>query len=114
MVALDLERPRAFGIIFMQTIHKKCWPEFFSKFCSGERTFELRLADFDLKSGDTLVFDEYDPKTKKYTGRSASFVCKRVEHSAQNPLQFYETEDVKKHGFWIIALEKQNEVRFKK
>lgn len=88
----------------MATIEKKCWPEFFNKFCSGERTFELRLADFDLKDGDILLFKEYDPKTKKYTGREASFLCEKVEHSAKNPLQFYKIKDVKKHGFWIIKL----------
>lgn len=88
-------------------IKKKCWPEFYEKFCSGERQFELRLADFDLKSGDTLVFEEYDPKTKTYSGRSASFVCARVERSAQNPLQFYKPEDVMQKGFWIIKLERQ-------
>lgn len=90
----------------MATIEKKCWPEFFAKFCSGERTFELRLADFDLKDGDTLVFKEYDPEKKEYTGRQASFLCKKVEHSAQNPLQFYRLQDVEKHGFWIIQLQK--------
>jgi len=52
----------------MAIIKKKCWPEWFERFCSGERTFELRLADFDLKSGDKLVFEEYNPKTKQYTG----------------------------------------------
>ncbi len=91
----------------MAIINKKCWPEFFEKFCSGERTFELRLADFDLKNGDILVFEEYDPDTKTYTGRKASFKCVKVEHSAQNPLQFYGIEDVKKHGFWIIELRQQ-------
>lgn len=91
----------------MAIINKKCWPEFFEKFCSGERTFELRLADFNLKDGDLLVFEEYDPKTKEYTGRKADFLCKKVEHSAQNPLQFYKVEDVAKDGFWIIQLEKQ-------
>ncbi|MFH1171209.1 MAG: DUF3850 domain-containing protein [bacterium] len=90
----------------MKTIKKKCWPEFFEKFCSGERQLELRLADFDLGEGDTLQFEEYNPETKSYTGRTASFFCKRVEHSAQNPLQFYRDEDVKKKGFWIIELEK--------
>lgn len=49
----------------MVIIKKKCWPEFFEKFCSGERTFELRLADFDLKTGDILLFEEYDPKDKE-------------------------------------------------
>lgn len=91
----------------MAVIHKKCWPEWFDKFCSGERTFELRLADFNLRDGDILVFEEYDPKRKMYTGRKTSFKCKRVEHSAQNPLQFYSIEDVKKYGFWIIKLEKE-------
>jgi len=91
----------------MTTISKKCWPEWYEKFCSGERTFELRLADFDLKDGDILVFEEYDPKTKSYTGRKTEFKCKKVEHSAQNPLQFYEVKDVKKNGFWIIQLEKK-------
>jgi hypothetical protein len=75
-------------------------------FVSGQRQFELRLADFDLKTGDTLLFEEYDPKKKKYTGRQASFNCTRVEHSAKNPLQFYQVKDVKKHGFWIIKLER--------
>jgi len=87
-------------------IRKKCWPEFFEKFVSGERIFELRLADFDLRTGDILILEEYNPKTKKYTGRKANFKCKRVERSAQNPLQFYNIEDVKKKGFWIIQLEK--------
>ncbi len=80
----------------------------FNKFSSGERTLELRLADFDLKKGDTLVFEEYDPGTGEYTGRKATFECKKVEHSAQDPLQFYKVEDVRKNGFWIIDLEKKN------
>jgi len=91
----------------MPIIKKKCWPEWFDKFCSGERTFELRLADFDLKDNDILSFEEYDPKTKKYTGRVANFKCSKVEHSAQNPLQFYDIKDVEKYGFWIIKLDKQ-------
>ena len=91
----------------MAIIEKKCWPEFYEKFLSGERTFELRLADFDLKDGDVLLFKEYDPEAKKYTGRETKFKCLRVEHSAQNPLQFYNVEDVKNKGFWIIKLEKE-------
>ncbi len=54
-----------------------------------------------------MVFEEYDPEKGEYTGRKASFRCKKVEHSAQDPLQFYKVEDVKKHGFWIIELEKE-------
>lgn len=90
----------------MAVIRKKCWPEWFEIFVSGKRKFELRLADFDLKTGDALVLEEYDPKTKSYTGRKAKFKCKRVERSAQDPLQFYKIEDVRRHGFWIIELDK--------
>ena len=92
----------------MAIIRKKCWPEWYEKFCSRERTFELRLADFNLKDRDILIFEEYNPETKKYTGRKTSFKCKKVEHSAQDPLQFYNVEDVRKHGFWIIQLEKED------
>jgi len=91
----------------MSIVTKKCWPEFFKKFSSGERTLELRLADFDLKNGDTLILKEYNPKTKEYTGRQASFLCQKVEHSAKNPLQFYRVGEVEKHGFWIIQLQKK-------
>ena len=51
-------------------IHKKVWPEYFEKILNGEKKFELRLADFDLNEGDILILEEYNPKTKKYTGRS--------------------------------------------
>lgn len=92
----------------MAIIKKKCWPEWFEKFISGERTLELRLADFDLKEGDKIIMEEYNPETKQYTNRQAEFLCKKVEHSAQDPLQFYNIDDVRKHGFWIIELEKRN------
>ena len=97
----------------MAIIKKKCWSKWFEKFSSGERTFELRLADFNLETGDTLVMEEYNPETKQYTGRQASFKCRKVEHSAQDPLQFYNVEDVRKHGFWMIELEKQPKLKIK-
>ncbi|MFA6190121.1 MAG: DUF3850 domain-containing protein [Candidatus Staskawiczbacteria bacterium] len=48
---------------------RKCWPEYFEKVISGEKRFELRLADFDVQKGDTLILEEWNPKTKQYTGR---------------------------------------------
>src|SRR3989344_9679496 len=51
-------------------IHKKIWPEFFEKVLSGEKRFELRVADLEISTGDTLVLEEWNPKTKMYTGRS--------------------------------------------
>lgn len=42
----------------MATIHKKVWKEYFEKIISGKKKFELRLDDFDVNEGDTLVLEE--------------------------------------------------------
>ena len=36
-------------------IHKKIWPEYFEAVLSGKKKYELRLDDFEIKEGDTLV-----------------------------------------------------------
>jgi len=38
----------------MAIIKKKIWPEYFELVRSGKKRFEARLADFDIKEGDTL------------------------------------------------------------
>lgn len=82
-------------------IEKKVWPEFFQKILDGEKTFELRLADFDCKSGDILVLSEWNPKTKEYTGRvlekEVTYVFKTKD------AKFWPKEDVEKYGFQIIS-----------
>ena len=64
----------------MAIIKKKIWPEYFELVASGKKKFELRLNDFDVTEGDTLLLEEWDPKTKGYTGRKiekkVSFVLK--------------------------------------
>jgi hypothetical protein len=37
---------------------------------SGKKEFELRLADFDIAEGGTLILEEWNPDIQKYTGRS--------------------------------------------
>lgn len=54
----------------MKKIKKKIWPEYFEAVKSGKKTYELRLNDFKVNEGDTLVLEEWDPKKKEYTGRS--------------------------------------------
>lgn len=53
----------------MPLIHKKIWSKYFELVKAGKKRFELRLADFDVEEGDVLVLEEWDPETKKYTGR---------------------------------------------
>ena len=85
-------------------IKKKIWPEFFEKTASGKKKWELRLGDFDVHSGDTLVLEEWDPKTKTYTGRS---IEKKVEYVKKFKLQelFWPEKEIKKHGLQIISLD---------
>ena len=48
----------------MATIKKKTWPEYFEAILSGKKKFDMRLADFDIQEGDTLLLEEWDPKNK--------------------------------------------------
>ena len=84
-------------------IHKKTWPKFFQEVLDGKKKFELRLADFDIKEGDMLILEEYDPKTKKYTGRS---IKKKVKWLTKwNPTEAHNFKEIKKFGFWEIEME---------
>ena len=89
----------------MTTIEKKAWPETFELFASGKRKLELRLADFDLKAGDVVVLKEYDPQTKQYTGRQKELRCRLVEKGVNDPLRFFNMEEVKEHGLFLIEFE---------
>jgi ribosomal protein S17 len=83
-------------------IEKKCWTEFFEKVLSGEKNFEVRLADFECQMGDILVLREWDPKTKEYTGRqiekTVGFVLKTKD------LSFWPKEEVDKYGYMVMGL----------
>jgi len=87
-------------------IKKKVWPEYFQQILNGKKKFELRLADFDIKEGDILVLEEYDPETDTYTGRKikkkAKFILKF------NPTRMHRLEEIKKFGFYIIEMEDGN------
>ena len=53
----------------MAIIKKKTWPIYFEAILSGKKNYDLRLNDFDIKEGDVLVLEEWDPESKEYTGR---------------------------------------------
>lgn len=82
-------------------IEKKIWPEFFEKILEGDKTFELRLADFECNLGDILVLKEWNSETKEYTGRSLE---KKVTYVLKTKdVGFWPKEDVDKFGFQIIS-----------
>lgn len=86
--------------LFMK-IEKKTWPELFQKVLDGDKNFDLRLADFEIKPGDILVLREYDPRTREYTERvmekKVTFVLKSKD------VNFWPKEDIEKYGFQVIS-----------
>jgi hypothetical protein len=87
----------------MSIIKKKIWPQYFDLVASGKKKFELRVHDFEIEEGDTLILEEWDPATKQYTGRKlekkAGYVlaCKLDD--------FGQEELIKKNGLLVITLE---------
>jgi ASC-1-like (ASCH) protein len=87
----------------MAIIKKKTWPELFNLVKSGKKRFDVRVADFELKEGDTLILEEYEPETKKYTGRK---IEKKVGYVLRYNLdKFGQKEEIEKHGLYVIQLE---------
>lgn len=86
----------------MAIIKKKSWPKIFNLMKSGKKKFDLRVADFKIKAGDTLVLEEYDPKKKKYTGKK---LMKKVKYVMKFSLNdFGQRKAVEKKGLYIIQL----------
>lgn len=87
----------------MKIIKKKIWPDYFRLVKSGEKKFEFRLADFEIEKGDKLILEEWDPKTKKYTGRK---IEKRVNYLSKFDLnKFGQQKEIEEIGFYIIQFD---------
>lgn len=90
----------------MAKIKKKTWPgpEHFEAVVNGKKKYELRLADWECKEGDILILQEWDPKTKKYTGRE---IKKKVTYVGKFKIDnlFWPKKEIEKHGIQVISLE---------
>lgn len=87
----------------MKTIKKKIHPEYFEAVASGKKLYEFRVADFEVAEGDMLILQEWNPETKKYTGRELQ---KGVSYVGKFTLDsFGQREALEKHGFYILSLE---------
>jgi hypothetical protein len=83
-------------------IEKKVLPEYFEKILSGEKTFELRLADWSCNVGDILVLGEWNPDTKDYTGRQ---VEKKITYILKTKdVHLWTKEEVDQYGLQIISI----------
>lgn len=84
----------------MAIIKKKTWPKLFELVASGKKRVELRLADFDIREGDTLVLEEWNPETKQYTGRK---IEKTVDYVLKFKLNdFGQEKEIKEKGLFVI------------
>jgi len=84
-------------------IEKKCWPKYFESIVSGDKNFEVRIADFEAKKGDTLILKEWAPDTKQYTGRE---IKKEITYVAkmENLEKFWSKEELEKYGIQVIGM----------
>lgn len=86
----------------MAIIHKKIWPETFDLIASGKKRFEVRLADFDIKKGDTIVLEEWNPETKAYTGRKME---KNVDYVFKFDLNKYgQKQEIIEKGLCVMQI----------
>jgi ASC-1-like (ASCH) protein len=84
-------------------IRKKLWKVYFDRVSSGQKKFEIRLADFACEPGDTLILDEWDPDTHQYTGRH---ITKKITYVAKTKdCHFWNQKEIEEHGFQIIQIE---------
>lgn len=86
----------------MAVIEKKSWPDKFDE--DQKVSCDFRLADFDLQAGDTVKFKEWDPKTKKYSGREYEKKVKRVTKH-ESPLRYWTPEQINQYGMYLIEWE---------
>ena len=86
----------------LSEIHKRTWTPFFNAILRGDKNGEVRLNDFDVKSGDTLILDEWNPNTG-YTGRSIKRKVRAVFPVDFH--RFHSAEEIQKYGHLYIELE---------
>lgn len=88
-------------------ITKKVLPEYFQDILDGKKKYELRLNDFEIEPGDTLILEEWtsaDPETRQATGRVLE---KQVTYLRKFKLQdlWWSEKDLKEKGIQIISFD---------
>jgi len=76
----------------------------------GRKQFEVRLADFKYKLGDTLVLLEQDNKAKKLTGRKLEYEI-LFTFNTKTAEKFWLKDRIEKYGLVILSLRRK--FRFK-
>lgn len=85
----------------MRRVEKKILSEYFEQILAGAKTYELRLGDFDIEEGDTLLLREWTGT--EYTGRELQKSVGYVGKWKMDEL-FWTKEEIEKHGLQVISL----------
>ena len=88
----------------MTVIRKKILPEYFEAVASGKKKFELRLNEFDIKEGDTLLLEEWDADKMEYTGRKIERKVTYVRDFKIDKL-WWPVKDIMEKGLLVISME---------
>ncbi len=87
-------------------VTKKIDTEWFEMISSGKKKFELRLADFDIKEGDTLRLEEWtgEKENREPTGR---FIEKVVTYVRKPDLQEWikQQPELLQKSFFVIQFD---------
>lgn len=91
-----------------QEIHKKTISSLFQEVMTGNKSFDVRLADWQCNTGDILILDEIDDVTKIPTGRS---IRKKVGYILNTQeTSFFTKKDIEKYGLQVISLLEEKEL----
>lgn len=86
----------------MTTHTKKVLRPFFEALLSGKKSYELRLNNFEINEGDTLVLLEQD-ETGTLTGRQLEKIVTYVRNVDLNN-SHWPVEEILQKGLKIISL----------
>ena len=90
----------------MAEIKKKVQREYFEAIVDGKKRFEVRLADFECRPGDTLVLQEQKQDTNELTGREMD--CEVLfKFNTKDMEKFHTKEELEKHGLMVLAIRKK-------
>lgn len=95
----------------MREIKKKTWSKYFQLMLDGKKNVDLRLKDFDIDIGDIIIFEEYDPANKTYSGRTIKRTVTNLSHV--HLTDFHSISDIMEKGHWIIESELYAENKYK-
>jgi ASC-1-like (ASCH) protein len=87
-------------------IEKKVQEKYFKDIIDGRKRFEVRLADFKCKPGDTLILHEQKQDTKKLTGRKVEMEL-LYKLNTKVVEKFYSKKDIEKYGLLILAVRRK-------